>query len=98
MRRSSGYAVISDPQAAVPQFEWDTASCGHCQRVIFTKPGSAQTVYVFPQADGSAKEEMGAGCRVCMRPVCLQCCEIGICQPWETQVELMEAAGRLGLR
>ncbi len=93
MLRPHGYATITDP--AAPLVEYDTAGCGHCQRVIFTKPGSAQTVYLFPQRVGPPKEEMGAFCRVCMRPVCLPCHEAGRCTPWEKQLEAMESRDRL---
>lgn len=91
MLRPKGYATITDP--ADPVVEYDTCNCGHCQRIIFTKPGSAQTVYLFIRQH-EVKEEMGAFCRVCMRPVCLQCHDMGTCTPWERQIEQMEARRR----
>lgn len=91
MLKPKGYATIVDPSAKV---EFDTCNCGHCQRVLFTKPGSAQTVYLFLRPGGEVKEEMGAFCRVCMRPVCLQCHDVGRCTPWERALERAESRSR----
>lgn len=89
MRNPSGYATIVDPDR--PTVERDTASCGHCQQVIFTKPGSAATVYlIFDRASWRWREEAGAFCRVCMRPVCLACHDQGRCTPWERRIEAAE--------
>ena len=87
--RHQGYVTIVDPDR--PLFERDTTSCGHCQRVIFLKPGSGVTVYLIPHRDGRWTEESGAFCRVCMRPVCLVCHDKGTCTPIEKQLEQMEA-------
>jgi hypothetical protein len=86
--RRQGYAFILDPDQ--PMQEWDTCQCGHCQRIIFTKPNSASTVYLLPLAVGRWKEEPGAFCRVCMRPVCLPCHDQGRCIPWEKMIEAAE--------
>lgn len=86
--RHQGYATIFAPDA--PQFERDTCNCGHCQKVIFLKPGSGVTVYLIPHRDGRWTEESGAFCRVCMRPVCLPCHDKGTCTPFEKQIEQME--------
>jgi hypothetical protein len=75
--------------------ERDSVSCGHCNRLIFVKPGTAFTVYLFPQLVGPDKEEMGASCRVCMRHVCLTCNTVGTCTPLERRIEQMEARGRM---
>jgi len=88
--RPQGYSTIDDPDAPRP-IEYDTAMCGHCQRVIFTKPGSASTVYIFLQPDGRVLEEAGAMCHVCWRPVCLTCHDHGRCIPFEKTLELAEA-------
>lgn len=86
--RHQGYATIVQPDA--PAFERDTCNCGHCQKVIFLKPGSGVTVYLIPHRDGRWTEESGAFCRVCMRPVCLPCHDIGRCTPFEVQLEYAE--------
>jgi hypothetical protein len=70
--------------------EADTVTCGHCNVVVQVKPGTASTVYVFPQMDGPPKEEMGAHCRVCDKPVCLRCCDVGVCRPFMKRIEAME--------
>jgi hypothetical protein len=92
--RITGYATLVDPDA--PLVERDTCTCGHCQRVIFIKPGSASTVYlIFDRVGWRWQEEAGAFCRVCMRPICLSCCAVGRCTPWERQLEASEARDRL---
>lgn len=106
MLRPHGYITISDPDQ--PQcIEADSVQCGHCQQVIRVKPGSASTVYlvesletwVHPQHGPGhrivQKEEAGAFCRVCMRPICLQCCDLGRCTPWEQKIDAMESKSRM---
>jgi hypothetical protein len=91
--KPQGYGLIVEPGA---QQEYDTCQCGHCQKVIFTKPRSATTVYLIPtRVPGSFKEEPGAFCRVCMRPVCLRCHGVGSCTPFEKMLEKSEARDRL---
>jgi hypothetical protein len=71
-------------------------TCGHCQRVVFVKPGTACTVYlIFDRASWQWKEEPGAFCRVCMRPVCLAHRCLDSCLVWEKQLEASEARDRL---
>jgi len=91
MRRVQGYATFSGPESLT---EYDTIQCGHCQRVIFTKPGTISTIYLIYGSDERWREEPGAFCRVCMRPVCLSCHDVGTCRPWERMIEAQEAAGR----
>ena len=94
MRHPGGYATIIEPGHLT--VEIDTASCGHCQRIIFTKAGTAATVYLLSTAvPGQYREEGGAFCRVCMRPICLQCYGVGRCTPWERRLEKAEARERL---
>lgn len=93
MPSARGYASITDPDA--PLFERDTLNCGHCQKVVFVKPGSATTVYLilhFDKATGAHAwvEEPGAFCRICMRPVCLACHDHGGCRPFEHWLEQQE--------
>lgn len=93
MRRPQGYLIVTDPD--VPgQLERDTITCSHCQRVIFIKPGTGATVYLFPQVDGRVVEKMGAFCRLCMAAICLRCHHQGGCAPWEQQMEAMESRER----
>jgi len=84
-----GYLTIVSPDA--PTLERDSVCCGHCQKVIFLKPGSGVTVYLIQHRDGRWTEESGAFCRVCMRPVCLLCHDRGTCTPFERQLEVAEA-------
>ena len=92
MRIAHGYAMVSGPDVKLK--EYDTATCGHCNRIVFTKAGSASTVYLFPQMFGPPKEEAGAMCRVCMRAVCLTWHDDGNCVVLERRLEAMEARGR----
>lgn len=94
MRQPQGYATIVDPDA--PIVERDTITCGHCQRVIFVKPGTVATIYlILNRASRRYREEAGACCRVCMRAVCLACDRDGRCTPWERRLEASEAKDRL---
>lgn len=93
MLKPHGYITISDPDVA-QVMEFDSASCCHCSAVIFVKPGTLSRVYLLPQLDGSMKEEPGAGCMKCGKPVCLRCHEIGTCAPIEKRLEFMEAVER----
>lgn len=90
MRNAAGYATIVDP--ATRTWERDTASCGHCNRIIFTKPGTATTVYLMQHRDGRWTEEPGAFCRCCMKPVCLPCDQVGTCTPFERWLADQEKA------
>lgn len=93
MRSPTGYATIVEPDR--PTIERDTTTCGHCQRVIFVKPGTACTVYlIVDRPTLTWREAMGAFCRVCMRPVCLPCHDHGRCTPWEKMLEASEARER----
>lgn len=92
MLRPQGYSIVTDPEG--PNWERDSITCVHCQRVIFVKPGTGCTVYQFPQVDGRVLEEMGAWCSKCHKPVCLQCHEIGNCKPWAKVMEELEAVER----
>ncbi|SRR5258706_14364620 len=88
-----GYSTIVEPGHQTIQR--DTVQCGHCDTIIDLKPGSGHTVYlIFVAFDALNrpvyKEEMGAFCGVCMRPVCLPCHGIGTCIPLEKMLETME--------
>jgi len=88
-KRASGYAVVLDPDA--PAWEHDTVTCGHCQRVIFTVPGTWSMSYLIYDAHLRRwVVEPGAWCRTCMSPVCVACHQIGTCTPWEKQMEQLE--------
>jgi len=89
MRRPQGYLTIVAPESRT--IERDTCQCCHCNRIVVVKPGSAETIYLLPNRDGSWREEPGASCRLCMGPVCLPCHDLGVCIPFEKQLERMEA-------
>jgi hypothetical protein len=91
MRQPNGTLLIFDPDA--PLLERDTITCGHCQRIVVVKPGTGATVYLIPVGVGQWREEMGAFCRVCMRPVCLHCHDVGTCRPIERWLTEQERCG-----
>jgi len=94
MLRPGGYSVLNDPDR--PLAEADTITCGHCQRVVFIKPGLGATVYlIYSPTTGLWTEEAGAGCHVCGSPVCLSCHDKRTCTPWEKQMEAQEQRARL---
>jgi hypothetical protein len=78
--------------------ERDSISCGHCNKIVFVKPGTGATTYlIFHSTDPTVPptEEPGAFCRVCMSPVCLPCHDVGTCRPIEKWLEQEEARDRL---
>ena len=79
MRNPGGYLIIVDPER--PTHEQDTFTCCHCNKIVLVKAG--QTVTDF------------AWCRKEMKPVCeKERCQVR-CSPWERQLELSEARGKL---
>jgi hypothetical protein len=91
----TGAATILDPDA--PVWEHDTVTCKHCERIIFTVPGTLSMQYlIYHPSTQQWTTEMGAFCRRCMAPVCLACDAIGTCRPWERQMEELERHGRRG--
>lgn len=92
MRKPQGYAVVTGDFMPL---EYDTISCGHCNKVVMVKAGTGSTVYLIPQFTGPHLEEPGAMCRVCMRAVCLECHDLGRCLPLERMIEEKEARGRM---
>ena len=92
MRNPHGYLTVVGERES---FERDTITCGHCNKVVLVKPGTASTVYLIPRPDGSWIEEAGAGCSVCGSPVCLPCHDDGLCLPIEKRLEIMEAEAKI---
>ncbi len=79
MRNPGGYLLVVDP--GVPAHEQDTFTCIHCNKIVPVKPGMAITDFAW--------------CRKCMKPVCEgQRCQ-DRCRPWERQLEIQEARGKL---
>lgn len=78
MTAPRGYAAIVGPDAPIK--ECDTITCCHCQRVVFLKPKQDPT-------------EAGGFCRLCFRHTCGPCADRGVCDPFERQLERMEARG-----
>jgi len=79
MRTPGGYLIVTDPGA--PVYEQDTFTCIHCNRVVLVKPGMTITDFAW--------------CRKCMKPVCeKERCQV-VCVPWERQMEINEARGKL---
>ena len=94
MRRTGGYATITEPEK--PLVEFDLVGCCHCGAHIRVKPGTVSTVYlIFNPTIWQWQEEPGASCYHCMKPVCLICYEKGTCVPLERMLEQVEKAVRV---
>ncbi len=64
-----------------PLFEQDTFTCIHCNCIVRVEPGFSTTDFVW--------------CRKCMKPVCeKERCQVR-CLPWDQQMEINEARGKL---
>jgi hypothetical protein len=66
-----GFATVTGPYGEV--VEMDTATCGHCQRIIFFKPKPAPAP--------------GGVCMICYTIICDECVDKGKCEPFEKQLE-----------
>ena len=90
--RPKGYSVVTDPDEGIT--EHDTITCVHCQMIVFVKPGSGYTIYLIYQGNGKYREEPGAFCGKCMKPICIKCHNNGHCIPWEKKLERIESKDR----
>ena len=100
MLKPQGYFTIIDDHIQ----EYDTISCGHCNKIVRVKPGTGSTIYIMEGLHVDPitrkfhiikKEEAGAGCRCCMKSVCLPCYDRGECIPLMKKIEEIEARGRM---
>lgn len=98
MLRPQGYLTITDDRT----MEADTVSCSHCNQIVRVKPGTGSTMYLTDRLEVDpltrkptivTKEETGAFCRCCMKPICLKC-DTGECTPLLKKIEQQEARGR----
>lgn len=78
MQRATNYSEICGPEGVIAQ---DSFTCGHCQRVVFVKPRERG-------------EDVGGLCKQCMRLICPQCTDKGICDVFEKKLEREEARDR----
>jgi hypothetical protein len=74
----SGHGTESGPDGTHHE---DFYVCCHCQR----------GTVVSPREDPA---NLGGLCKVCMRMICTRCVSKGGCDPWEEQMERMEARQR----
>ncbi len=79
MLKPGGYAISVGPDST---HEMDTITCCHCQTIVFLKP----------QQTGA---DAGGFCRMCMKPICGPCADLGTCTPFEKKLEAIERADRL---
>lgn len=94
MLRPQGYAIITDPDAPVREF--DTITCNHCQAIVYLKPGHAREGFGPGDAGSpSTRHDPGGFCRQCMRPTCGPCADAGACTPFEERLKRIEARGRM---
>lgn len=92
--KPQGYACITSPelsdanldgfqrvQVREGQNEFDTLTCGHCNRMIHVQARRRP-------------EDIGGLCKQCMRPICPKCTDQGSCVPFEKKLEKWEARDR----
>jgi hypothetical protein len=77
--RPQGHATIFNPDG--PTVEFDTMTCGHCQRVTQIGPGQRP-------------EDIGGLCKCCFSLICGPCVDKGTCVPFEKKLEEVEARDR----
>ena len=80
MRKPGGQIIVTDP--GTPLYEQDTFTCIHCNKVVRVPPGLSS----FTDFDW---------CRKCMKPICNKPVCHDSCVPWERQMEITEARGKL---
>src|SRR5687768_8205320 len=102
MLKPHGQTSLFSPDASAP-VQHDTIHCGHCERIVKTKAGSASTVYILstleqwvdhngPHCSIRHTEVPGAFCKTCMRAICRRCHEVvQTCTPFEQKIDQMEA-------
>lgn len=82
MGQSKGYAQLVGPEG---NKEWDTLTCGHCQRIVQIRPFCPL-------------EEVGGHCRPCNKFLCPDCetkrANGQPCIPWAKQMDVIEARER----
>ena len=92
--KPQGYAVVISPEPSKIKLdglqcvearegvtEFDTLSCGHCNRIIHVQARQDPT-------------ELGGLCKQCMRCICPQCVDHGGCEPFEKKLERWEDRDR----
>lgn len=88
--KPQGYARIENPtpskvnldglqcvEAQEGTLEFDTMSCGHCNRIIHVRARQRP-------------EDIGGLCKHCMRCICPQCVDRGNCDPLEKKLARWE--------
>lgn len=93
MRKAQGYATLIGPAVdsqRMPAFrgqgemaECDTFTCGHCNSIVHVPPRAAP-------------ENIGGMCRQCVKLICPTCVDLGVCVPFERQLERMESLRSYG--
>lgn len=84
MYRPGGTILVVDPDPprGTPGVrEVDTFTCAHCQRLVEVPVRASPA-------------DCGGWCGRCAKPVCGPCADTGVCDPWERQLERLEARDR----
>ncbi len=89
-KKAEGVATITLPYGEVQ--EKKTATCAHCDRIVYVQAGTDGTSPLSPKI--GIPEELPAVCHICWSLVCGRCHEIGICRPLEERLKEIEERDR----
>lgn len=95
-RKAEGISVITMPAGG--SIERKTATCAHCDRIVYVQPGTDGTAPLsrpdpIMEAPGNAPEPPSV-CHVCWALVCPRCHATGECKPLEKRLAQLEARDR----
>lgn len=76
LRQQGGVSTLIGPWGTPT--EQETFTCFHCNRIVFV-------------THKAAPEDVGGLCKHCMKLVCPDCVDQGVCAPWEEQMLRAEA-------
>jgi hypothetical protein len=94
-KKAEGVGTVSLPDGS--SFDTKTITCGHCQRICPVLAGTDGTGEGLsgPMPGLAARKRPGTHvCHICWRIVCDKCHAVGVCAPWEEQMQRTQARDR----
>lgn len=86
-KQAEGVISITLPSGAT--IERKTATCAHCDKIVFVQPGTDGTSPLSPLAE--QEFDPPAVCHICWALVCADCHRKGTCTPLEERLRKIEA-------